>query len=589
VSRGATPAVAPPGLRTWAAPTVVVGLALGLRLAHVLALRDSPYFDRPVLDAYTYYAAARMFAAGEGWPERIYWQPPGYPYFLALVLWLAGPGLLVPRLVQAIVGSLTAGLTCAIGRRLFGPAVGLGAGLIVAAYGLLIYFDGELLTPSLGVALQMATLYCAVSAPGERARRGWFAAGLLAGVTATVNATALALVPVLGAAARRRAGWLLLGVAIALAPLTLRNWLQGGELVLISSNAGINLYLGNNPRYDATVGMRPGRDWQALLRAPRLHGVTGAGPASRFFVRRVLDYARQDPGGFLRLQARKVRLLLAGTEVPRNQEIYPARAWSPVLRLLLWKVPGVAFPFGVLLPCAVLGLCVGWGRAPLLGWAVLMLALTVVGFFVTGRYRVGLVPLLALFAAEGVRWATVVATPRQRLGAAALAFGVYALANLGQGPMPVRMNPDADEGLARWIEREGRREEALAIYERLARETPGSFDAWYSVARLSAALDRPGEVARALAAIRAIEPAFPDTALLLARVAAAAGCSPEALAYARRAVQLDPQSPLARELLARATALHAARPADPPGGCPAEVLVAPMPWAPRIEAPRPPA
>jgi 4-amino-4-deoxy-L-arabinose transferase-like glycosyltransferase len=140
---------------------------LGLRVAHVLALRNSPYFSRPVLDAETYFRAASALAAGDGWAEPVYWQPPGYPYFLAAVLWLWGPGFLAPRLVQAILGALTAALTCAVGARVFGRGVGIAAGLIVAVYGLLIYYDGELLAPSLAICLQMATLYAAVRAPGE--------------------------------------------------------------------------------------------------------------------------------------------------------------------------------------------------------------------------------------------------------------------------------------------------------------------------------------------------------------------------------------------------------------------------------------
>ena len=337
-------------------------------MGHVLALRDSPYFARPVLDAETYYWAARALAAGEGWAEAVYWQPPGYPYALAAILGLAGPGFLAPRLVQAVLGALTAALTCAIGARVFGRAVGLGAGLIVALYGVLIYYDGELLAPSLAICLQMATLYCAARAPAERGGRGWLATGLLGGLTAVVNAPALVLLPILAIAARRRAGWLLLGAAIAIAPVTLRNWTEGGELVLISSNTGINLYLGNNPRYDATVGMRPGRDWQALVRAPRLHGVSGAAPASRFFVERVTAYAAREPGRVPpSSRPGSSGCSLGGDEIPRNQELYPARAWSPVLRVLLWKVPGLAFPFGLLLPLAAVGLGVAWRRAPVLG------------------------------------------------------------------------------------------------------------------------------------------------------------------------------------------------------------------------------
>ncbi len=555
---------------------VVFAVALALRVGHVLALRDSPYFARPVLDAETYYWAARALAAGEGWAEAVYWQPPGYPYVLAALLRLAGPGFLAPRLVQAVLGALTAALTCAIGTRVFGRAVGLGAGLVVALYGVLIYYDGELLAPSLAVCLQMATLYCAAQAPAERAGRGWLATGLLGGLTAGVNAPALVLLPILAIAARRRAGWLLLGAAIAIAPVTLRNWTEGGELVLISSNTGINLYLGNNPRYDATVGMRPGRDWQALVRAPRLHGVSGAGPASRFFVERVTAYAAREPVGFLLLQARKLRLLVGGAEIPRNQELYPARAWSPVLRVLLWKVPGLAFPFGLLLPLAAVGLGVAWRRAPVLAASVVLLGLAVAAFFVTGRYRAPLVPLLALFAAAGVRWAAVEASVRARVAAGVVAVAVYLLANLGQGPMPLRMNSDAEQGLAHWLEREGRGPEAFALYERLAREAPSSFDAWYGVAQLARVLGQPAEAAAALVRIRGLEPEFLDTALLLARAGLEAGCGAEAEAFARRAMALDGRSDLARTLLREAQALRAGRPGGPPGGCPDRVFVAPF-------------
>ena len=558
--------------RSWPFATFVIALAL--RLGHVLALRSSPYFTRPVLDAETYYWAGRALAAGQSWAEAVYWQPPGYSYFLAAILWLAGPGFLAPRLVQAVLGGLTAALTCAIGARVFGRAVGLGAGLIVAVYGLLIYYDGELLASSLAICLQMATIYCAVRAPTERRGVGWAAAGLLNGLTAVVVAPALVLVPVLALAARRWVGWFLLGASVVVAPVTLRNWMQGGEVVLISSNAGINLYLGNNPRYDATVAMRPGRDWQALLRAPGLHGVVGAGAASRFFVTRAIGYAWRDPTAFAALQARKLGLLIGGAEIPRNQEIYPARAWSPILRVLLWKVPGLAFPFGLLLPLAVVGLGVAWWQAWILAASTILLGLSIVAFFVTAPYRAPLVPLLALYAAAGVRWAIVEASTRARVIAGVVAAAVYLVSNVGQGAMPLRMNADAEQGLAHWLEREGQRPEALALYERLARDAP-SFDAWYGVAQLATVLGQPAKADVALASIRALDLEFPDTALLLARAALGAGCRAEAEIFARRALVLDEQSELARTFLERGRTLPPARSAR----CPDRVFVTPFPLA----------
>ena len=514
-------------------------------------MRGSPYFAHPVLDAETYHRAALALAGGEGFPDRVFWQPPGYPYFLALVYALAGPSFLAPRLVQAVLGSLAAVLTYWLGARLFGPRVGLAAGLGAAGYGLLIYYDGELLTPSLAILVELVAVLLAVRAQDAPDSRSWLGAGLFGGLAAVVNATALVLVPVMAVFARRRALWVLLGAALAIAPLTLRNWTQGGELVLISSNGGVNLFLGNNPRYDDTVAMRPGRDWQALLRAPRLHGVRGARAESVFFERRVLAFARAEPVTFLRLQATKLRLLLTGDEIPRNQEIYPARGYSPVLRVLLWKSPLLAFPYGIVLPLGLVGLVVGARRAPMLAAMLVVFALAVLAFFVTARYRAPLVPLLLVFAAEGLRWLVASASRTARLVAVGALVPLYAVANLGQGPMPAQMNPDAEFGLATWLEREGSPDEALALYRAVAREHPSGWDAWYRLGQLLEAAGRREEAEDAFTIARGIVPTHFDTLVWLARQASEAGCLDEALAHYRRAVELDPTSHLARDGLER--------------------------------------
>jgi len=366
-----------------------------------------------------------------------------------------------------------------------------------------------------------------------------------------VNATALVLIPVMALFARRRAVWILLGAAVAIAPVALRNWVQGGELVLISYNAGINLFVGNNARYDETVAMRPGRDWQALLRAPRLHGAQGARAASRHYVGRVLEFATSDPHGFVRLQLKKARLLLSGNEIPRNQEIYPARAYSPVLRALLWKVPFLAFPFGVLLPLGVLGLAVGIRRAPMLAAMLLTLTLVVLAFFITARYRVPLVPVLLVFAAEGARWFVSSASRPARAVTVMLLLPLFALVNLGQGSMPTRMTPDAEFGLAAWLEREGRTEEALALYRAVAWENPGYWDAWHRLGQILDGLGRRDEAAQAFRAAREAEPEHVDTLIFLADTRARAGCLEEAAEYYEKALMREPSHPLARANLQR--------------------------------------
>ncbi|MGH7681713.1 MAG: hypothetical protein ACRENN_06960, partial [Candidatus Eiseniibacteriota bacterium] len=382
---------------------LLFALALALRLAHVLAMRQSPYFDHPLVDAYTYHVAAKSIAAGDGHPDKIFWQPPGYPYFLGFIYWaVGGVNFLAPRIAQAVLGALACVLTAWIGAHSFGRAVGLAAGIAVALYGTLIYFDGELLGVSLTVALQLGAVVLALLASERtRARVLWLLAGAAAGAASLVTATSMVFLGVFAVFARRSALWCLLGAALAIAPATIHNWAKGHEWIPISWNGGVNLYIGNNPRYDDVVAVRPDLRWRDLTAEPVRHGIWSKSGASNYFVRKVVDWARADPGAFLKLQLRKVRLLLGGDEIFRNQAIYPSRAYSPVLWALLWKIPGMAFPFGVLIPLACMGLVVAWKRAPLLGWIVVVYGLANVAFFITARYRAPMIPYLAIFAAAG--------------------------------------------------------------------------------------------------------------------------------------------------------------------------------------------
>ncbi|HWN82815.1 MAG TPA: glycosyltransferase family 39 protein, partial [Candidatus Udaeobacter sp.] len=124
-------------------PLLSVALvALGVRLLYLLSLRSSPFFTVPVVDAETYVTMGRAIAAGDWAGGRtVYWQPPLYPYLLALGFRL-GLGPLGIRLVQFGVGIATAVLLAKLGRRFGGERVGLLAGLAGALYGPMLFFEG---------------------------------------------------------------------------------------------------------------------------------------------------------------------------------------------------------------------------------------------------------------------------------------------------------------------------------------------------------------------------------------------------------------------------------------------------------------
>ena len=544
---------------------LVFAFAFALRLAHVLAMRQSPYFDHPLVDAFTFHQAARSIAAGEGHPDKIFWQPPGYPYFLGLIYWAAGGvSFLAPRLVQAALGAFAALLTGWIGAKEFGRAVGLTAGLAVALYGTLIYFDGELLGVSLTVALQLGAVALALLARGaERPPLLWLAAGAVAGFASLVTATSLVLVGIFAAFARRLAPWCLLGAMLAIAPATIRNLARGGELIPISWNGGVNLYIGNNPRYDEIVAVRPDIRWKDLTAEPVRHGIWSKGGASNYFVRKVTEWARRDPVAFLRLQLRKVRLLLGGDEIFRNQAIYPARAYSPVLWALLWKAPGIAFPFGVLVPLSLLGLGIAWKRAPLLAWIIVIYALANVAFFITARYRVPLVPYLAMFAARGVQWFLVDAKRPARAAAVAGLVGVYTLSNLGAGPMPARMNADAELTLAGFLHREGRLEEARRHYLLSIDGRRDDPETWADLGALEMDLGDFEQAARAFEDALRIHPEEGGALLGLAALREREGRFQEAIALYGRAALANPKDAWSRARILELSRRFGIRPGTP--------------------------
>ncbi|HZE19271.1 MAG TPA: tetratricopeptide repeat protein [Candidatus Angelobacter sp.] len=540
---------------------VLFSVALLLRLIHVLAMRASPYFENPIIDAATYDDAARAIAAGHGHPDSIFWQPPGYSYFLSWIYIVLGPGYLGPRVVQALLGAASAVLTAWIGARYFGRRVGLGAGYGVALYGLLIYFDGELLAPSLTIALQLAAIAVAVRARDHprRALALWGASGLLAGIASVVTAPSLVIGGVLAAAAGRRAWAVVLGVVLAIAPVTLRNLERGGELVPISWNGGINLYIGNNPRYDETVAIRPDLHWKEFVQEPRRAGVQGAGNASRYFAEKVGRWAASDPAAFARLQVKKALLFLQGNEIPRNQEIYPARGWSPVLRALLWKAPGLAFPFGVLMPLGLLGLVTAFRRAPVLGWIVVLGSVSVLAFFITARYRAPLIPLLLIFAAEGVRRLVRDQGPLERSCSVALLLLLFLVGNLGQGPMAKTMNADAEYSLGVRLAMKGRPREAESHLRSALAKNSNYPEAWVNLGVLEAERGRSGEAEAMLRNALAQDPENTLALTNLAVLREKAGRIDEAVELYRRALEIDPTDAFARGKVA------SLQPAQPPG------------------------
>ncbi len=474
------------------APGIVFALALSLRLAHALQMSASPLFAMPVVDAATYAEQAAGIAAGNwlGRDQGPFWQPPLYPYFLGLIK-LAFPESFyhASRWAQALIGSLTCVLLYWVGQRLFGHGVAFCGGLVAAAYGPLIYFDARLLPTGLATVLTLVSLLLLMRAVERPTRCGFMVAGFALGLAALSAAILAALIP--GVALwlfywqRKRAAPFVLGALLAIAPVTLRNYTIGGDLVPISYNGGVNFYVGNNANSERTLALRPGWEWEELVAWPLREGITRPSAKSWFFYQQALEYILNAPLDYLGLLAAKTAQFWRGHEIERNQELYYWRKYSSVLAATLWQW-GVAFPFGVVSPLALLGLLVYTRRQGLALPVLFVLgySLAVISFFVAARYRLPIVPLLILFAAYGGSW--LYARGRQALWPTALLAVLILLVNWDLPPMDGRGRAATHNDLGNAYLRQGRGELALLKYEQATRLDSTYWQAWFNLGSLRA-------------------------------------------------------------------------------------------------------
>jgi tetratricopeptide (TPR) repeat protein len=551
---------APRGPSPWRDPLVwgVFAIALALRLLYLVDLAHTPFFTHPQMDAWFHDQWARRLAAGQGSGQDVFFRAPLYPTFLA-GLYRLGADAVAVRAVQFIIGAGTAMLTAALSARRLGRWGGLGAGLIVAVYGPLIYFEGELLLVVLEAPLYLLAAWATDRALERPGPGRWLLAGAVTGAGALARPTVLAVVPVVLVAALirgRRAAPLgaaaYAGALLAvLSPALLHNAIAGGDVVPVASQGGLNYYLGNNPDADGMAALAPDfrQTWEGGVEDARILAERAAGhplkpsAVSSYWYRRAFAWARRDPGAFLGHQLRKLGYFWDAFEVPNNQDYY---YFAGLSRLFRGPFPHA---FALLAPLALAGLA---GRRRLgFAWiavpAVLMGA--IVAFFVCAKFRAPLVPLFAVWAAAGIV-ATVEAWRsgnRRRVivyTAVLVLAGAYVNGDVwGHRARHTPAESYLRLGIFHDLQREP--EAARAAYGQALAARPGFPDAWNNLGTLDA---KAGNLAAARADFVNALAARPDHPRALSNLAALAfreGKRAEADSLARRTLRVAGRSPTA--------------------------------------------
>jgi hypothetical protein len=384
----------------------LLGVAFVVRLGYVLAQPAfDPAWDRPLLDGGYYLDQARAWAAGQGGPEGAFYLAPLYPLLLTVWLLAVGESFTLLYLLQHAATLGTAAFLALASRRLVDARAGLATAALMLLYGPALFFASRPLGESFSLLLLALGLFVLVARDDRVAATS---AGLASGVAALARPNLLAVVAlwVVGDLRRRpaRAALVVVGVLVALLPVTVRNGIASGHLVPVSGNMGITLFHGNGEGAAGvyTPPWRFGGALTTLRREATVQAEIQSGrkldpvEADRWWAGQAVRERLRDPAGSVVLMARKTAFLLANDELGLD--------YDPGLDRNPWR-HAAPVPFAVLLGLAAAGIVlVGWRGTG--GWrvwsAIAACAAAPLIFYVSSRYRLPLAVLLCLPAGAGL-------------------------------------------------------------------------------------------------------------------------------------------------------------------------------------------
>jgi tetratricopeptide (TPR) repeat protein len=385
---------------------IILGVVVAARVAALVSLELTTYADFPLVDAQTYWQQATTLLEGrDPFSEGLY-QPPGYPAVLAAFGWLSGELTMAAiRRLQLVLGCLTSLGLLVLGRRLGSrlgaPWAGAAAVLLFSLYPTTLLFEGDLLTPALTNAALVGALLCLLNTHWWRAPF----AGALMGLAVVCHPTYLFAAGWLAAwrgmmpDGRRALAGFTVAFALSLSPTVVRNYQDFGAFTPVSHNAGLNLYLGNNPGWRGTSSMRAGLEFRQLALEAEPHRRDTA-ERNKYWRDRAITGIIEHPDAWAAAVATKAVWSVNNTEIPRNED-YRCRIEEPSLQWLGWLPVryGWVFPFALLGAAGAIRRRDREGVALAGAWVALHLPMVL--FLVADRYRLATWPLICLLAPLG--------------------------------------------------------------------------------------------------------------------------------------------------------------------------------------------
>jgi len=392
----------------WRHLALILLLAFALRAIWAMVIPVVPVSDAVAYDAF----ARTLVEHGTfGWTanEPTSFWPPGTTFLHAALFWTFG--FRYEPIVVANIG-LSLGIVLVSARladRFWGHRVALLTALVLAVWPTLVMYS-TILASELPFLLLTLLALDVWTQKGRHATAQAVLVGLLLGLAALVRPQAL-LLPFLLAFSTIATGGLSgpvvlqqirlllmagLVMAMVVAPWTWRNHQLYGEPVLISTNGGITLWMGNAPGTDGRY-----------MDVPQAYDHLPENERARILGQEARDHIRQDPLGFASRALRKLVILYGNESVGVGWNEAGIRQalgepWIPRLKRL------TQISWALILALALVG---AWASLSRQGWrrTVFSPFTLTIGYFTAihmvvvsqERYHLAFAGQLALLAAAG--------------------------------------------------------------------------------------------------------------------------------------------------------------------------------------------